>query len=224
MAITLANHVAAGSSGGGTFTTAAIDTTGSTLLVAGVASYDGAAAPILSDSKSNTWTGLTVYDPGGGNSRVQIFYATNVIIGAGHTFTVTNNGANAFASIAVMAFTGAHPSTPFDAQSGATSVVGVQTLSPGSITPFQPGEVFCTFISHAISTSNISIGSSFVISDTVTYLASNHFDISGAYLASNSAQNPAWSWTTNSIVATDMATFKSTIIAAGKASQGIMFF
>ena len=57
MAYSLVSNTAA-SGTDSSVTTTAINTTGASLLVLGIA-VDGAATPTISDSKGNTWTALT---------------------------------------------------------------------------------------------------------------------------------------------------------------------
>src|SRR5258708_28367515 len=125
-----------GSSGTGA-TTNAIDTTGATLLILFVANYkyaSGGINPIISDSKSNTWIGLTqnLQDI---QCYIQLFYVENPTVGPGHTFTYTLTGA--FGGLCVQAFNG-------------TLLVGVNagiesygqndsgtSVQPGTVTPLE---------------------------------------------------------------------------------------
>ena len=120
---TLVNSTAGGlGSAGGT--SAAIDSTGATLLIAVVTSASSGAT--IADSKSNVWTALNQY--GTIAPYTTIFYAKNPTVGAGHTVTVTGT----YVGACFAAFSGADLSAPFDAQQNGNSSGATQ---PGSITP-----------------------------------------------------------------------------------------
>jgi len=131
-AIALVANATAGSSNTTSVTTAAIDTTGASLLVAGVSNYTGGT---LTDSMSNTWTLLTG-SVGGVDCRMNFYYAKNATVGVGHTFTFSN-GTATYPAISVTAWSGADPANPFDVQSravasGLTSSIATGTITPGS--------------------------------------------------------------------------------------------
>src|SRR4051812_5534959 len=65
----LVAHAGAGGASSGS-TTSAINPTGANLIVVAVASYTVNAAPTLTDSKGNTWTGLTQQAPAQPRSRL----------------------------------------------------------------------------------------------------------------------------------------------------------
>lgn len=70
-----------------TGTSAAQDTTGVKFLVANAVCFTGTPlAP--TDSKGNTWTGLTLRTTSSANGK--LFYVLNPVVGTGHTFTSTN--------------------------------------------------------------------------------------------------------------------------------------
>src|SRR5437899_2522027 len=115
MAITLVAHTGQQTPNGNGFTTTAIDTSGATLLVVAVPSLFGATTS-LSDSKSNSWTALTVQNAGGAVQQCWYAYDTSKV-GASHTFTIS--AANTFSSVFVAAFSGTLTgSDPLDAQNG----------------------------------------------------------------------------------------------------------
>jgi hypothetical protein len=114
-------------SGGAGGTSASIDTTGATLLVAvGVAD---SGTPSISDSKGNTWTPLT--QVGGGfptYHRCRLYYVQNPTVGTGHTFTVSGTNASAcFAAHGTLVTSGV-----FDAEAGAQRL-GVSAATGGSV-------------------------------------------------------------------------------------------
>jgi hypothetical protein len=91
---TLVTHIGAQSSDGISATTAGINTTGATLLVAAVARLHGASAS-LSDSKGNAWLALTTRDNASAYS-VTLYYVLNPTVGASHTFSTNVGGGSVF--------------------------------------------------------------------------------------------------------------------------------
>src|SRR5262245_62439864 len=73
-------------------TSANVDTTGATTLLASLTYYTavGGVATLSSDSKGNGWTQLTRREA---NSGHVFYYCIGCTSGTGHNFTITNNGA-----------------------------------------------------------------------------------------------------------------------------------
>lgn len=204
-------HVGASSTGGSNFTSSAIDTTGANLIIIAVHSYEVQIQPTLTDSKSNTWTGLTAYS-NTGTVRTRIYYCYGGTVGSGHTFTITNpvEGAT-YSCIEVVAYSGA-ASSPFDVENG-NNTGSASTLTTGSVTPSVNGELLIA----AVGTSSVnpsSIDSSFTISDSSNYSGGNHFGGGMAALIQGTAGaiNPTWTLSGIGAAATAIATFK---VAAG---------
>lgn len=162
-------------------TTTGINTTGARLLVVHVGSFSPA---VVSDSRGNTWTSLTVRD--GGDPRSQIFYCLNPSVGVGHTITVT--GAESYAAISILVFDDA---VTFAAESGATAI-GV-AVSAGSLTPQVGSLMICGQCLGADSASE-AVSSPYVSTASRPYQG-------GAAMASYlswhmagiaSALNPSW--------------------------------
>ena len=120
---------------GGT-STPAVDTTGANFLVM-VCSVNRAGGTMTgpTDSKSNTWTSLTLQS--NTNPSCQIFYVTNPTVGASHTFSIGGTGTQS--SFCVAAFSGVHASAPFDQESGTGGGGMSDSIQPGSITPSENG-------------------------------------------------------------------------------------
>lgn len=192
--------------GNGNTTTSAIDTTGADFLIVCL-SYLTSSAPALSDSKSNSWTGLTISSSVSGSTK--IFYSVPTSVGSGHTFTATTG--NFFGTISAAAFSGALQSGPFDQENGANNS-STTTLATGSVTPSVANELI---IASPMCTNGrtFTIDSSFSITTQANGGAS---DFSGgiAYLiqTSASAVNPTW---TQSGSAAQMAAAIATFKAAG---------
>lgn len=201
MAFTLISNTSAGSSNTTDVTTGAIDTTGANILIAVATSNS-----VVTDSKSNTWTKLTVRnDTGGHGNECAIYYAKNPTVGSGHTFTATGG----FPSIAVASFSGADTTSPFDQENGTGSAGSVTSIQTGSVTPTQNNELLIAGLTFDVSNTP-SINSSFTITNTTDYSGGNHYGVSMAYKiqTSLSAENPTWSWGAGAFVATAIATFK----------------
>lgn len=196
--------------GGNTVTTGGVTTTGSTFIVLGVPTFDGAAVPTVTvtDSNTNTWTRLNTYSTT--VPRFSLYYCYAPIVGAGHTFTVT--GTAIFPSVYAMWFSGVI-SSPFDQQNGFG---GASTLSgqPGSITPTQNYELVITGLNSNQNTTSDTISAGYTIPTgcSSTYIASQHFGGAMAYNIQSVATttNPTWTYgtgTTSAAIA--IASFKS---------------
>jgi hypothetical protein len=190
-------------------TTGAIDTTGVTLLVASASWFPGIDAnPTLTDSKSNTWTGLTAQ--ASGNSKVRIWWTIPSSVGSGHTFTIGGAG-SIFAAIFVSGWTGQHAS-PQDQQNGAT-VTTASTLSTGSVTPSENNELLiAALVMDDNSAGAVSINTGFTITNTVPLTGGNSVGGSHAYLVQGSAgaTNPQWNVTNSAAsLCAAIVTFKS---------------
>lgn len=112
---------------GSPMTSSAFDTSGATLIVATVTYRNGdPGAP--TDSKGNTYTGLTTR--GGAYCIQKMYYCEGPAVGAGHTFTQFSSAASNNVSISVAWFSGTATSGALDVQSGGSTLTG-------SITPSQ---------------------------------------------------------------------------------------
>lgn len=213
MPILIAHAAATSDGSAGSFaTTGAIDTTGSNLIVINIGTYGGLSAGVPTDSKSNTWTGLTGK---GGSYGSRFFYCYNPTVGSGHTFTISIGLAPPFYPCIFVAAFSDSLSSPFDQENGATGGSGT-TLNTGSITPSQANEIivtgFCFNTSSAIA---ISLG--LTISDQKPAVP---FSTGGAmaYLFQGSAAaiNPQWSWTGSDASAAVIASFKAAVSSTVK--------
>lgn len=194
----VASGAKAGAAGG--VTTDAADTTGADLIVLSVVSYAAVAAPTLSDSKGNTWTGLTARDIG--ISRNRLYYCVAPTVGAGHTFALA--GSTVYASLGYVAASGAH-ATPFHSQAGATNTAA--SLQPGSVTPPEDGCLVVSGLTGGTGT-GYAIGSGFA-ANAVDYGAGTNMGGGIARLIQGTAAavNPTWSWTPSADGAATIAVF-----------------
>ena len=124
MAFALIDHT-----GGSSNPTATINSAGADLLIALLNTVNNPEPPDFSDSKSNTWNGLTV-QTGAFSGKMRLWWSKPTSVGSGHTILVPGGNTPA---LFFAAFSGAHAS-PFDQQNG-TSTPANPTVQPGSITP-----------------------------------------------------------------------------------------
>lgn len=209
MSYSLLVHASQTSTGASTgATTSAIDTTGADLLVACLSSNDGIAT--LSDSKSNTWTPLTM-TIGGAPPGVRLYYCRGGTVGTGHTFS--SAGVSQYSSVAVAAFSGAH-ATPFDAENGSNGSGGTQAT--GSVTPSEAGELIIAGLAFNSAGSPLSIDAGFTIAEDANYVAGQSYGVGLAYLIQGAAAgvNPTWTRGGSSQNAAAIATFKAAAAAA----------
>lgn len=187
-------------------TTDAIDTSGSNLIVIGVGWYGGTTANVtVSDSKSNTWSGLTAAVHAA-NIRSRLFYSFTPTVGSGHTFT--SSGSSTFAPVFVLALSGSVAS-PFDQENGATSSGGGNN-QPGSVTPSEDNELLVTANACLEDIADMVINSGFTSIGWFDDVATS-VGVGMAYKIQTSAgaENPTWSWTNNADSAGVIATFKA---------------
>lgn len=195
--------------------TSPIDSTGADLLVLVLVADNGRITYIQSDSKGNSWTGLTVQTQSGGQ-RVQILYVANPVVGSGHTLTIQDNGTT-FGLAYFAAFKGASLISPLDAQNGA--VDNASTIQPGAITPSLPNELVISGVTQSSGGAAPTVDSGMIIP-----AGCNHTTVGGvhwgggfAYKIQTAAEtiNPTWTpgWSaSNSCV---IASFKSASSASG---------
>lgn len=206
---TLLSHTSAGSTAGATITTGTIDTTGADLLVVAISEYEGGSPPsVLSDSNSNSWTGLTAKANGANATRCRLYYVQGGMVGGGHTFTSAASGTATYSSLAVLAFSGS-TSTPFNVENGALSGSGT-SLSAGSITPGQDVSLVVSALAHDGGAASVAVTASLAIVETVTYSGGNHDGLSIAWLSQSPAAaiNPNWTWTGTVASTAVIAAFK----------------
>lgn len=214
MAFTLVASVTAtpGASGG---STAAIDTTGATLLVISCACYDPGGSPPVTDNKGNTWFPLTKRALG--VTAVQQFYAKNPTVGSGHVFTF-GPYSNAYIFVSVLAYSGADTTAPFDVENGATTAAAAP-LTTGSITPSVNGALIVSAWSGMLGATGPTVGTGLTLRHWANPAGGNNLGGASADLIQTTAAaiNPSWSWTGTDNVAVTVAAFKP---LAGSTAQG----
>lgn len=199
--------VAVASPGGTPATTSAIDTTGANLIVISVGDGNSSAP---TDSKSNTWTGLTAIT--GGSTRGRLYYSYAPTVGTGHTFTVPHS----YGAIAVAAFSGA-TAAPFDVENGTFDSDGGGTSQPGSVTPSENSEIVIAGLGIGGSANTLSINGGFTIAASVDGISGTQYGAAIAYLIQTTAAaaNPTWSYSGGSTaICATIASFKDTPAAS----------
>lgn len=203
--ISFLNSATAGSVGGGSVTTSAVDTTGATGIVLAITQTTGTTTP--ADSKGNTWT--SVSSQTSSFIRAQLFYCVlPCSVGAGHTFS-SNGGAATFSSITVLSFTGTSASTFYDSH---------QSSAAGGATSGQPGAVTCSLnnclyvtaigFDGASGTPTINLGFNTAVG--TPFLAANHYGTFMSYFIQTTATalNPTWSYSSVASAAILSAAFR----------------
>lgn len=204
----LSSAVAGADSGLSTATTAAINTTGASLIVLVVTGYNTSGVT-PTDSAGNTWTGLTHY----ANASLRgcrIWYCVNPTTSASHTFTASQSYGGP--AIVARAFSGTETVSPLDVSNGASHEgVDITSWQPGSVTPSQDDSLLIAGIAMNSAIPVPSVDQGF----TVSGASSGHPDyfhgtIGAAYLIQGSAaaRNPTFSWTGNAEAAAAIAVFK----------------
>lgn len=200
-------HFAAQGTSGGVSGGGNIDTSGASLLFL-VTNYQPGVPPTVSDSKGNTWIGLTAQEATGSGST-RIYHADNPTVGSSHTFSSLATGS--FASLAVLALSGAATTSPFDQQAGTVSGLGGTSANCGGLTPGFDGEIVVVSLSAFNATTAPTINGGFTIADQLPLNGGVSYDIQFAYLIQTTAAaaNPTWSWTTTSGFSMAMASAKA---------------
>lgn len=190
MPIALVAHTARLSTDNNNVTTVAINTTGANFLAVVVAD-DQAVATTLTDSKANTWTGLTTFQED--QSQVQLYYATNPTVGSGHTFTATST--LSYPGLAVLAFSGVATTSPFDVEKGSQAYAYTTFQNTGNMTPTAANEVLVGGISQdAAGVTGISASAPFTTADALVTTA-NAYGVASAYEIQTTATTRDLTWT-----------------------------
>ena len=190
-------------------TTDPINTTNANLLII-VDSCDVSAPATPTDSKSNSWTGLTAKI--GTNNYLRIWYSIPTSVGAGHTFTSNST----FASVTAMAFSGAAASSVYDGQeTGAVNNVGSTSLATGAITPSQDNCLVITGHGEEGASVGQAVDSGFATIDATYYstgIGGAAYGGGGSWKVQTTpaaSVNPTWSWTTTNPSTAVIASFKA---------------
>lgn len=193
----LVSHVSGGAAS--TFTTAAINTTGAT-VVAVCRAGAGASLGTLSDSAGNIWVaGPTSTN----NHQSQLSYVILPITSATHTFTVTGGSA---VSVEIVALSGTgllDTSTTSNGGGGSA----LTTIQPGNITPATTNEAFIACLGDGAA-GTYSINGIFTITDQRPL--STTYGSAGAWAtqATTTAQNPTFTTTNATRLTAQLLAFR----------------
>lgn len=200
-----------GAAGG---TSDALDTTGADFLVAIVGRYNAGGSTTPTDSKGNSWTGLT--EEGGSTyAAVRIFYSIPSSVGSGHTVTYSAGGS--YSSISFLAFSGVAQSSAFDVENRASG--SGTSLNTGSVTPGQDDSLFVTGFGESFGgSSGYALDLGFTVAGTALYAPGSAQGVGSGYLIQGAAaaRNPAWSWMGSNSLSAMIAVFKPAAVASGR--------
>lgn len=190
MTIAIIQHTSVGSAGANGVTSGSLDTTVANLLVL-VGAFASAGTGVgVSDSKSNTWTALTLYSSS--PSALRIWYCFTPTVGSGHTFTIS--GTNIYASLGILAASGVNA---FGGEAGsAVGTGGTSYQSSSGVTPSSDNALVIAGCFIGASGTSASYDGGFT-SSIQNYLASNRYGGGIGYLIQTTAAaaNPTVSWT-----------------------------
>jgi len=183
--IALVDHITLIAAGG---PSTAINSSGASLLIAACSTI-GTTSPTVSDSKSNTWvTGPPTQYSNAATYTVQLYYATSVTVGTGHTFSLTGGSAN-FCSFS--AWSNTKTTAPFDTENGATN--NQLTLQPGSITPAADNALIISIATeHQDNTTAPTVDSGMTILDSSPNAGNLPTAVAYKIQTTATAINPTW--------------------------------
>lgn len=217
MAFALIANTAKYSSDATNVTTDAVDSTGGNLALAVLTSSNVAAfTSSPTDSKGNSWTGLTKRSSPDTVYVARIWYSATPTVGSGHTASYSE--AAFYGSMGFSVYSGAD-AAPADAENGAGTNSGT-SLACGSVTPSADGALIVAVLC-SLNLTGVSIDSGFTIIDDVGGNATNRAKVVVAYMIQTTAAavNPTWSWTGTAGAAAAIASFK--VAAAASAIKTI---
>jgi hypothetical protein len=179
------------------FTTTAMSTVGSNLIVISIGSLGAAADPILTDNRGNPYTKASTSYNSFFAKTVFYYVIGSTVSSASHTFTVTGSGT--YPTLHMCAFSGA-TSSSFVGVTGSTKYISggsVTTGQPGAITPPENDCLLLTSINSFQNDVVNTIDSSYIRSGAVrsTLLSGgNNLNTAMAYKIQtiSNAENPTW--------------------------------
>lgn len=181
-----------GVSGNGSSTTA-INLTGATLIV--LAEGDGVTISTPpTDSSSNTWTGLGVFQDSGPNYFTELFYCYPCTVSSSQTFT-THGSTPRLVMIAASGTLTA--SSPLDGSGAGSSNLFGTTCQPTSQTPFATGELLVSGFTIGTNAATGSVNDSLTILNTTAGTGTYPQQLLG-YLIDSSSSAIAPTWTASS--------------------------
>jgi hypothetical protein len=177
-----------GVSGNGSSTTA-INLTGATLIVLTEADASASLAS-PTDSSSNTWIGLGLYEDTGPNYWNETFYCYPCTVSASQTFTAHGSTPRLVMIAASGTLTA---SSPIDGSGAGGSDLFGTTCQPGSQTPSATGELLVSGLAIGTNAATGSVNDSLSILNTTAGTGTYPQTYLGYLIdSSSSAINPTW--------------------------------
>jgi hypothetical protein len=206
-------------------TTGSIDTTGANFIAVCTGRYFDTAQTVT-DSKSNTYTGLTS-NPASGNNYTKIWYVKNPTVGSGHTFTA---GTNSFSPILVLAFSGMLTTGGAQDEDGNDgSSVGTLQAGSAAVDVANSLALACSAYTHVGSGETVTVNSSFVSPPTQLVASVSGSSLGGAFaykiISGSGTQNVTFDFngTTMSEASSSIAAFEAAAAAASPRHRTVTF-
>jgi hypothetical protein len=163
-------------------TTTGFDSSGGNFAVIFAAWYSGLGGSLsITDSKTNSYTQLTVTDVG--NIACAIYVCANATVGSAHTFSAS--GTNAFGAISAGVFSNVLTSSPTDQQAGGSGTS--TTPSTAGVTPSEANTLVIFGSSMLSSLSFSSVNGGFTLATSQPSVDSTNVGASLAYLIQTTA-------------------------------------
>ncbi len=214
-----------------TVTTDPIDTTGLDTIIIGVSDYpagtpDGTWIVDTSSGGSNSFGQLSgAAAVGTTNTRVRLYYCRGCQVGTGHTFTYTQPATSlaVYATIMVLACGQGNQSSLTDQQNGSTTG-GAGSISTGSITPSENGELIVTVVA-SLDSGTVTVPSGYTLGDRASYAAGIAIGGALAYKIQTTATatSPSWTFSTSSEGSAGVGSFKAASPSGGGGSTPYRF-
>lgn len=190
-------------------TTSGINTTGASLIIVGAACASGQSYTVT-DNKSNTYTGRTVYT-GGSVTEAQLFYCINPTVGSGHTFSLSAGG-NTIATIVVFAFSWSGTTITYMSEAGTSNAVSTSLVSTGVANPTKFAAALAVSVLCIPNTdsASVKIATNWNAPVGAAFSSGNFNGGWMAYRLTSDTEIAAWSWSTSSGNAAALALFAGT--------------
>lgn len=170
---------------------AAIDTTGATLLVIMVIRGPGSGFVAPTDSNGNTWTPTTRYTASFNGGQQWYYVDVSPTVGTGHTFQMPSGDTPGGV---VMAFSGTAPSGSFDVETGSSVDQSFPFNTGSPIAPTKARNLILAGMSAFPMDSLPTIDSGFSGLVGETAVLGTNWGVAVAYLeqAGTASQDPTW--------------------------------
>lgn len=191
-----ANCFASATTSGPGGTTSPINTTGASILIVVTTSYVN--WPFVSDSAGNVWQTTATYNGGfNGLTYTQIWFAVPPTTNSSHTFTIQNNAGGAYPTANVYACSGTHLDHPYARVNGLLNSATAVVFQPGSVTPFETGDLVISAAgtNNQVATATIDSGFNTPVINNGNSGANESLVSSWISAPNTSVLNPTWTTT-----------------------------